>query len=74
DGRTGSIEVGKDADLIAVDPRLTVPLRGLPYDPSEIEAADVVSRLIYRSHPDMVRSAWVRGRQLEGPPGLAAEV
>lgn len=69
--RIGSLEAGKEADVIAVDPRLTVPLRGLPYDPAEIEAADVMSRLIYRGHPDMVRFAWVRGRPLEGPPGVA---
>jgi guanine deaminase len=69
--RIGSIEAGKEADLIAVDPRLTAPLRGLPYDPGSIEAADVVSRLIYRSHPDMVRAAWVRGRLLEGPLGIS---
>jgi len=70
DGRIGSIEPGKEADLIAVDARLTVPLRDLPYDAEKIDAADVMSRLIYRAHPDMVRAAWVRGRQLEGPPGL----
>lgn len=70
DDRIGSLEVGKEADLIAVDPRLTVPLRGLPYDADSVEAADLMSRLIYRSHPDMVRAAWVRGRRLEGPPGL----
>jgi 5-methylthioadenosine/S-adenosylhomocysteine deaminase len=71
EGRIGSIEAGKEADLIAIDPRLTVPLRELPYDAEKIDAADVMSRLIYRAHPDMVRAAWVRGRQLEGPPGLS---
>jgi len=30
---------------------------------------EIASRLIFRSHPDMVRAAWVRGRRLEGPPG-----
>ena len=70
DDQIGSLEAGKEADVIAVDPRLTVPLRGLPYDPAEIEATDVMSRLIYRSHPDMVRFAWVRGRRLDGPPGV----
>jgi cytosine/adenosine deaminase-related metal-dependent hydrolase len=70
DDRIGSLEAGKEADVIAVDPRLTVPLRDLPYDPEEIGASDVMSRLIYRSHPDMVRLAWVRGRLLEGPPGI----
>jgi guanine deaminase len=67
EARIGSLEAGKEADVIAVDPRLTVPLRGLPYDPAEIEPADVMSRLIFRAHPEMVRAAWVRGRRLEGP-------
>ncbi len=66
EGETGSLERGKDADLIAVDPRLTAPLPGVP-TPSD--ANDLVSRMIFRAHPDMVRGAWVRGRRLEGPPG-----
>ena len=61
--RIGSIEVGKEADLIAVDPALTAPLPGVEAD----DPSDLVSRLIYRSHPDMVRATWVRGRRLEGP-------
>jgi guanine deaminase len=57
---TGSLEVGKDADLIAVDPALTAPLEGIDsHDPDEL-----ASRLIFRSHPEMVRGAWVRGRLL----------
>ena len=28
---------------------------------------DLMSRLMFRAHPDMVRAAWVRGRALEGP-------
>ncbi|HSJ00121.1 MAG TPA: amidohydrolase family protein [Patescibacteria group bacterium] len=68
DDEIGSLEVGKEADLIAVDPRLTTPLPG---DEPPLEAADdVMSRLIFRPHPNMVRAAWVRGRLLEGPPGL----
>lgn len=66
--RIGSLQVGMEADLIAVDPRFTTPLPGgeLP------EAADdLASRLIFRSHPNMVRAAWVRGRLLAGPPGVA---
>src|SRR6185295_5502320 len=67
DGVIGSIEPGKEADLIAVDPRLTAARRDLPYDPGQLEAQEVMSRLIFRAHPDMVRGAWVRGRRLEGP-------
>ena len=69
EGVIGSIEVGKEADLIAVDPGLTAPLgpdldaAGLLDDP-----ALLVGRLIFRTDPSMVRGAWVRGRRLEGPP------
>src|SRR5215210_1183755 len=70
DDRIGSIEIGKEADLIAVDPSLTAPLDdGDPADLTDPSA--LVSRLIFRSHPDMVRAAWVRGRRLEGPGGAA---
>ena len=59
----GSLEVGKEADVIAVDPAFIAPVPGIEDD----DPADVASRLIFRSHPDMVRAAWVRGRRLEGP-------
>jgi guanine deaminase len=59
--RIGSVEVGKDADLIAIDPDVTLPLG--PHREGE-GPDEILSRLIYRSHPDMVRGAWVRGRLL----------
>jgi guanine deaminase len=64
DDLTGSLEPGKAADLIAVDPAMTAPLQQQPDDP----AAALLSRLIFRSHPAMVRAAWVQGRRLAGPP------
>ena len=68
EARIGSLESGKEADLIAIDPRLTTPLPG---DEPPLESADeVMSRLVFRPHPNMVRAAWVRGRSLAGPPGL----
>jgi guanine deaminase len=73
DGVVGSIEAGKEADLILVDPSLTAPLRGLEGVDPEGFAEDpsvLMSRLIFRAHPDMVRAAWVRGRRLEGPEDL----
>ena len=64
----GSLEAGKEADLIAVDPAMTSPLRGaLDDDPALLDDPEALaSRLIFRAHPDMVRGAWVRGRLLEG--------
>jgi guanine deaminase len=64
---TGSLEAGKEADVIAVDPRVTAPRRDLPYDPERVTPEEVMSRLIFRAHQDMVRGAWVRGPRLEGP-------
>lgn len=63
DDLIGSLEAGKEADVIAVDPTFVAPVPGTTDDPPE----DLVSRLIFRAHPDMVRGAWVRGRRLEGP-------
>ena len=67
EGQIGSLEAGKEADMIVVDPAMTAPIpeadgRGLL---SETDL--LVSRLIFRAHPQMVRGAWVRGRALEGP-------
>lgn len=79
--RIGSIEVGKEADLIAVDAGLTAPVRHADFalgggvggiagtSLDEEDPGDIASRLIFRPHPDMVRGAWVRGRRLEGPIG-----
>jgi len=63
DDAIGSLEPGKEADMIAVDPSLTAPLPGVEAN----DPADLISRLMYRAHPSMVRAAWVRGRRLEGP-------
>jgi guanine deaminase len=60
DDRIGSLEQGKEADFICVDPAATAPLPGQHTD----DPAELMSRLIYRQRPDMIRGAWVRGRML----------
>jgi 5-methylthioadenosine/S-adenosylhomocysteine deaminase len=64
----GSLEVGKEADVIALDPAYVAAVPGAPDDD---DPEDIASRLIFRAHPDMVRAAWVRGRRLDGPGRLA---
>ncbi len=59
----GSLEVDKEADMIALDPAFVASVPGSTDDDPE----DLMSRLIFRTHPDLVRAAWVRGRRLEGP-------
>jgi cytosine/adenosine deaminase-related metal-dependent hydrolase len=68
DDAVGSLEAGKEADVIAVDPSLVAPVPGEEDDAAE----DLISRLMFRAHPDMVRAAWVRGRALAGPGDRAA--
>jgi len=68
DDTIGSIEAGKEADVILVDPAFIAPVPGVEDD----DPVDLMSRLIFRAHPDMVRGTWVRGRLLEGPRGAAA--
>jgi guanine deaminase len=60
DDRIGTLEPGKEADFICVDVDVTAPLPGQPTD----DPAELMSRLIYRQRPDMIRGAWVRGRML----------
>lgn len=59
----GSLEVGKEADFIVVDPDVTLPIAGLGAH-HEAGPDEMLSRLIFRQHPAMVRGAWVRGGRL----------
>lgn len=61
--RIGSVEEGKEGDLILVDPSVTLPLEGVGAQ-EDGRWDEMLSRLIFRAHPSMVRGAWVRGRLL----------
>ena len=60
EARIGSLEPGKEADFMLVDPIATSPVSDQEMD----DPSDIVSRLIYRTRPEMVRGAWVRGNRL----------
>jgi guanine deaminase len=64
DASIGSLESGKEADLIAIDPAYVA---AVAHEATDVAPEDLMSRLIFRAHPDMVRAAWVRGRRLDGP-------
>lgn len=66
--RIGSLEAGKDADLVLVDPLAAAPVPD-HWITEEASAETVVSWLMFRSRSDMVRASWVRGRRLPGPAG-----
>jgi len=57
---TGSFEEGKEADLICIDTRHTLTPGGEDSDDPDT----LMSLLIFRERPGMVRGAWVRGRSL----------
>ena len=61
DDAIGSLERGKEADLIVVDAEMGAP----PDATAATDVKEVASRMIFRERPGMVRGAGVRGRRLE---------
>ncbi len=54
--RLGTLEAGREADFILVDPALADPLGRESDDPQT-----VISHLLYRARPGLVRGAYVQG-------------
>jgi guanine deaminase len=57
--RIGSLEPGKEADFIVVDPGQADPEPGRGAEPAD----QVVCRLVYRGGAGMIRASYVRGRR-----------
>jgi guanine deaminase len=72
DHTIGSLEPSKHADMILVDAEMTSPVPGEPLARLD-DAEQLLGRLIFRPHPDMVRASWVRGRRLAGPGGWESD-
>jgi guanine deaminase len=56
EARLGTLDAGKEADFILVDPALADPLGRESEDPQT-----VLSHLLYRARPGLVRGAYVQG-------------
>ena len=62
---TGSLEVGKEADVVTVD------LRGLHFVPVLHDADfNVAAHLVFTASSHDVRDVWVRGRRLVADGGV----
>ena len=64
----GSLEVGKDADMIAVD----VEVLMIRPEISNCDAGLLLDLMVFRARPGMVRNTWVRGRLVAGHIGAEA--
>ena len=61
---TGSIDEGKDADLIVLDAAAMLPYHGTATKLEELTADDLLSLCIYRGGPHAMLETFVRGRSV----------
>ncbi|MBX9690787.1 MAG: amidohydrolase family protein, partial [Cyanobacteria bacterium] len=59
--RVGSLEVGKEADFVVIDPARK---RGLASDILEHETADILSSLVFLGDDRVVERTFIRGKQV----------
>lgn len=64
DSRIGSLEPGKDADLVVVDLAEIIPSTGGPLVDEDTDPDALLSLLIHRGRPDAILSTRVRGREI----------
>lgn len=54
DSETGSLEIGKSADLISINLQ----------DPATLPVYNPISQIVYAAHPHQVTDSWVAGKQI----------
>jgi len=59
DNKTGSLDVGKEADFVVINPRR---LRSLPGESESVDGASFLSRLLFLADPRFIERTYVRGR------------
>jgi cytosine/adenosine deaminase-related metal-dependent hydrolase len=70
----GTLDVGKEADLIIVDLDALLPYPKNPGVLAELSTEDVVALCIYRGGPQANLETYVRGRCVYQAPKLASRV
>lgn len=64
----GTLDVGKDADLVVLDIARALPLSELGNKHCDLSAEDVIALLVYRGGPAAVVETFVRGRSVHRAP------
>lgn len=64
----GTLDVGKDADLVAIDLASALPYRGRGNMHSDLSAEEVITLLVYRGGPANVIETFVRGTSVYRAP------
>jgi len=70
----GTLDVGKDADLIVVDVDALLPYPKNPDALGELSTEDVLALCIYRGGPQATLETYVRGKCVYQAPNLASRV
>jgi guanine deaminase len=68
EGAIGSFEIGKEADLVAIDLAALLPYRNESRLEADLSPEDVLSLCIYRGGPHAVLETFVRGRAVYQAP------
>jgi guanine deaminase len=67
----GTLDIGKDADVVAFDLAAVLPASGRGNMHCDLSPEEIVALLVYRGGPAAVMETWVRGRSVFRAPAPA---